>query len=253
MNFCDLSGKIAIVTGGNQGIGLAIARGLAQAGATVVIANRRAAEGQEAAELLKKEKLNAVAIPVDIAKLPSIDVLVKKTLDQFGQIDILVNNAGVVRRKPALEFTESDYDTIMDTNLKGTFFCCQAVGHEMVRRQKGKIINISSTVSQVVQVERSVYAASKAGISHLTRALALEWAPYHVNVNAIGPGATHTDINRQYFQDHPEVLQAFINDIPMGRAGDVSDCVGAALFLASPASDFITGQTIIIDGGMTIH
>jgi NAD(P)-dependent dehydrogenase (short-subunit alcohol dehydrogenase family) len=253
MKLCDLSGKIAIVTGGNQGIGLAIARGLAEAGATVVIANRRAAEGQKAADMLRSEKLKALAIPVDIAKLPSIDELVKKMRDKFGKIDILVNNAGVVLRKPALDFTEAEYDRIMDINLKGTFFCCQAVGREMVRQKKGKIINVSSTVSQVAQVDRAVYAASKAGISHLTRALALEWAPFNVNVNAIGPGVTHTDINRQYFQDHPEALQAFINDIPVGRAGQVDDCIGAAVFLASDAADFITGQTLIIDGGMTIH
>jgi NAD(P)-dependent dehydrogenase (short-subunit alcohol dehydrogenase family) len=253
MKLFDLSGKIAIVTGGNQGIGLAISEGLAHSGATVVIANRRAEAGEAAALSLQAEKLNAIAIPVDISKLASIDDLVKKTLDKFGKIDILVNNAGVVQRKPALDFTEAEYDRIMDTNLKGTFFCCQAVGREMVKRRSGKIINTSSTVSYVAQADRSVYAASKAGISHLTRALALEWAPFHVNVNAIGPGATHTDINRQYFQDHPEVLQAFIKDIPMGRAGKVDDCIGAAVFLASPASDFITGQTILIDGGMTIH
>ena len=253
MQLFDLSGKVAIVTGGSQGIGFAIAEGLAHSGATVVIANRRADAGEAAALSLKTEKLDAIAIPVDISKLSSIDNLVKKTLDKFGKIDILVNNAGIVQRKPALDFTEAEYDRIMDTNLKGTFFCCLAVGREMVKRKTGKIINVSSTVSYVAQADRSVYAASKAGISHLTRALALEWAPYHVNVNAIGPGATHTDINRQYFKDHPEVLQAFINDIPMGRAGKVDDCIGAAVFLASPASDFITGQTILIDGGMTIH
>ncbi|MFH1015784.1 MAG: glucose 1-dehydrogenase [Chloroflexota bacterium] len=253
MELCDLSGKIAIVTGGNQGIGLAIAQGLARAGATVVIANRRAEAGEAAALSLQAEKLKAIAIPVDISKLSSIEELVKKTLDKFGKIDILVNNAGVVLRKPALGFTEAEWDRIIDTNLKGTFFCCQAVGREMVKRQTGKIINVSSVVSQVAQVDRSVYSASKAGVSHLTRALALEWAPFHVNVNAIGPGVTHTDINRQYFKDHPEVLQAFIDDIPMGRAGNVDDCIGAAVFLASEASDFITGQTLIIDGGMTIH
>jgi NAD(P)-dependent dehydrogenase (short-subunit alcohol dehydrogenase family) len=253
MKLCDLSGKIAIVTGGNQGIGLAIAWGLAGAGATVVIANRRADEGKKAAESLKKEGLSTAAIPVDISKLSSIEELVKKTMEKFGKIDILVNNAGVVLRKPALDFTEAEWDRIIDTNLKGTFFCCQAVGREMVKRQTGKIINVSSVVSQVAQVDRSVYSASKAGVSHLTRALALEWAPFHVNVNAIGPGVTHTDINRQYFKDHPEVLQAFIDDIPMGRAGNVDDCIGAVVFLASDASDFITGQTLLVDGGMTLH
>lgn len=252
MELFDLSGRTAIVTGGDRGIGFAIARGLAGAGASVVIANRKAAEGESAAESLRKEGLNAAAVPTDVSSLPSIADLVAKVMKDFGKIDVLVNNAAIVIRKPAEEYTEEDWDNIMNTNLKGLFFCSQFVGREMIKRKQGKIINLSSVVSQVAQRQRSVYAISKAGISHLTRAFALEWAEHKINVNAIGPGLTITDINKKYFEAHPEELKQFVGDIPMGREGYPSDIVGAAIFLASEASDFITGQTLLVDGGMTL-
>jgi len=253
MKMFDLSGRIAIVTGGNRGIGFSISRGLAEAGATVVIANRHAEEGEKAAASLLGAGLKAVAIPLDVTSDASIQKMTAEVVRKFGKIDILVNNAGIVIRKKAEDYTPQDWEAIMDTNLRGMFFCCQEVGREMMRQGKGKIINIGSVVSVVAQSERGVYAISKAGVAHLTRSLALEWAKYRINVNAIGPGATLTDINRTYLKEHPEVLQAFINDIPMGRIGHPDDCAGAAVFLASDASDFITGQLILIDGGMTIH
>lgn len=252
MKLFDLSNRIAIVTGGNQGIGFAIAQGLATAGATVVIANRRADAGQSAAASLQKEGLNAAAIPTDVSSLPSITALVSKVINDFGKIDILVNNAGIVQRKPAEDVTEENWDHTMNTNLKGLFFCCQIAGEEMIRMGKGKIINVSSVVSQVAQPNRAVYAVTKAGVSHLTRALALEWAKHNINVNAIGPGVTITDLNQKYFEEHPEELSRFIEAIPKGRTGYPADCVGAAIFLASDASDFITGQTLLVDGGMTL-
>jgi len=252
MKIFDLSEKIAIVTGGNRGIGFGIAKGLANAGATVVIANRRAAEGQKAAETLKKEGLNAVAIATDVNSKSSVASLVSKIVSDFGRIDILVNNAGVIVRKPAEEITEEEWDYIMNTNLRGLFFCCQLVGKEMMRSKKGKIVNISSVIAQVVQPRRSVYAISKAGVSHLTRALALEWGKYNINVNAIGPGVTLTELNRKYFEEHPEELKEFANSTPKGRVAYPEDYVGAAIFLASDASDYVTGQTLLVDGGMTI-
>jgi|Deesub1362B_J571_1020462.scaffolds.fasta_scaffold02862_5 NAD(P)-dependent dehydrogenase (short-subunit alcohol dehydrogenase family) len=248
----DLTGKVAIVTGGNQGIGFAIARGLAAAGAHVVIANRRASEGEKAAQRLRDEGLQATAIPTDVARVSSIRKLATRVLEEHPAIDVLVNNAGVIVRKPAEDFTEEEWDHILEINLKGLFFCCQVVGREMIRRRKGKIINISSNVSEVAMEGRSVYAVSKAGVSHLTRALALEWAPYNVLVNAIGPGPTITDLNRNYFQEHPQDLEARIRSIPLARMGDPKDYVGAAVFLASEASNFITGQTLLVDGGSTI-
>lgn len=252
MNFFDLKGKTAIVTGGNQGIGFAIARGLASAGATVVIANRRSSEGERAAKALEDEGFQAVAVQTDVASNSSIANLVSKVLDDFNRIDILVNNAGVISRKPAEEYSEEEWNQLMDINLKGLFFCCQMVGKEMIRKRRGKIINISSNVSEVAMQGRSIYAVSKAGVSHMTRALALEWAKYNINVNAVGPGPTITELNKTYFEEHPEDLEERINSIPMKRMGAPSDHIGAVVFLASDASNFITGQTLLVDGGSTI-
>ena len=137
----------------------------------------------------------------------------------------------------------------MDVNLRGVFLCSQIVGKEMIKRKQGKIINISSNIAQVLQPHRGVYAVSKAGVSHLTKVMALEWAPYHINVNAIAPAPTMTDLNKKYFDEHPEDLKERLRSIPMGRLGDPQDYVGAAIFLASKASDFVTGQTIFVDGG----
>jgi NAD(P)-dependent dehydrogenase (short-subunit alcohol dehydrogenase family) len=248
----DLTGKVAIVTGGNQGIGLAISRGLAQAGATVIIANRRAEEGSKAAETLEKEGLKAVSIPTDVNDESSVAAMVSKVMDGSGKIDVLVNNAGVIVRKPAEEFTREDWDHIMNTNLRSVFFCCQLVGREMIKRKKGKIINISSDASQRAIAERTVYAASKAGLSHLTRGLAVEWARYNINVNAIGPGPTITPLNQKYFEENPDKLQQLKRAIPMARMGDTSDYMGAAVYLASESSNFVTGQTLLIEGGSTI-
>jgi len=252
MDIFDLSGKVAIVTGGNQGIGLAISRGLAEAGAAVIIANRRAEEGKQAAESMKKDGLNVISIPTDVSDESSIAAMVSKVVKDFGKIDILVNNAGVIIRKAAEEITREDWDHIMNTNLRGAFFCCQLVGREMIKQKKGKIINISSDASQRAMPERSVYATSKAGVSHLTRCLAVEWAKHNINVNAIGPGPTHTPLNKKYYEENPDKLQQTVQSIPMGRMGDTSDYIGAAVFLASEASNFMTGQTLLIEGGSTI-
>jgi len=252
MDIFDLTGKVAIVTGGNQGIGLAISRGLAQAGAAVIIANRRAEEGAKAAQSLKQEGLNAASISTDVRDESSIAATVAKTIENYGKIDILVNNAGVIVRKLAEEITREDWDHMININLRGMFFCCQFVGKEMIKQKKGKIINISSDASQRATPERSVYATSKAGVSHLTRCLAVEWAKYNINVNAIGPGPTITPLNEQYYKENPDKLKQMIESLPLGRVGDTSDYMGAAVFLASEASNFMTGQTLLIEGGSTI-
>ncbi|MDP6043102.1 MAG: SDR family oxidoreductase, partial [Dehalococcoidales bacterium] len=170
----------------------------------------------------------------------------------FGKIDILVNNAAVIVRGLAENVLDEDWDRIMNTNLRGLFFCCQMVGKEMIKQQKGKIINVSSVISQLVQSGRSVYAISKAGVSHLTRALAMEWSKYNISVNAISPGLTITSINHEHFAEHPDELEAFVKVIPRGRVGSPSDYAGAAVFLASDASDYVCGQTLLIDGGMAL-
>jgi len=252
MELFSLKEKVAIVTGGNQGIGFAIAKGLAAAGAVVVIANRRETEGRKAAEKLTTDGFNAVSVPTDVNNVASIENLVSETISKFQKIDILVNNAGVIVRKPSEEITEQDWNFIFDTNLKGMFFCCQAAGKDMIKRKKGKIINISSNVSRVAMPGRSIYSVSKGGVAQLTKVLALEWAKYGINVNALGPGPTLTDINQKYFEENPEDLQARIDSMPLARMGKPMDHVGAAIFLASEASDFVTGENLLVDGGSTI-
>jgi gluconate 5-dehydrogenase len=248
----DLSGKIAIVAGGSRGIGLAIAEGLAAMGAAVVIANRSSEEGEKAAAAVRAQGADARAIPVDLAKKESIDRLVSATLSAYGRIDILVNAVGVIKRGPIEEVSEADWDNMMGINLRGAFLLCQAVGREMIKRKQGKIINISSNISQVLQPLRGAYAVTKAGMSHLTRVLGLEWAPYGINVNAIAPAPTITDINRKFFEDNPKDFEARKASIPMGRMGAPADYAGAAIFLASKASDFVTGQTYFVDGGSNL-
>ena len=252
MKLFDLSGKVAIVTGGNRGIGFAIAAGLAKAGAAVVIANRNADTGQLAADTIHKEGFMAASVPTDVSRKSSVENLVAGVLEKFNRIDILVNSAGVIDRGPVEDFSEEQYDYIMDINLKGLFFCCQLAGKEMIKQGRGKIVNISSNVSEVIQAGRVVYAASKAGVSHLTRGLALEWAKYNINVNAIGPGPTITELNKKYFAENPADLQQRIDSIPMARVGEPMDVVGAAIFLTSDASNFVTGQTLLVDGGSTL-
>ena len=252
MDLFDLSGRIAIVTGGNSGIGYGIAEGLARYGAHVIIANRRPDSGENAAKKILSQNLSAEPITTDIADPDSVADMTEAVISRHGRVDILVNSAGVILRKPIEDMTEVEFDAIMDINLRGTFMCCRDVGRHMLKRGKGKIVNISSQVSQVCQPNRTIYATSKAGISHMTRGFALEWATRGVNVNAIGPGPTLTELNEKHFAEHPEDLQSLARNIPMGRIGYPADCVGTAVFLASDASDYITGQTILVDGGSTL-
>jgi len=250
--FSDLVEKVAIVTGGNQGIGFALALGLAKCGVKVVIANRRAANGESAAQAIRKAGGSATSIPTDVSQKKSVERMVEKVLQDFGRIDILVNNAGVNVREPALEIKEENLDLIFNTNLKGLFFCCQVVGHQMIQQRRGKIVNVSSLSATFGMLNRSPYCGSKAGVSQLTKALALEWAKHGVYVNAIGPGIIQTPLTEAYMKSDLKRMERVLQKVPLGRIGKPEDLVGVTLFLASGASDYMTGQTLYIDGGYSL-
>jgi len=247
--YFDLEGRVAIVTGGSRGIGFAIAGALADAGAWIVIANRSEQEGQEAARKLVEAGAKALAVPTDVSEKTSIEQMVQKVLREWGRIDILVNNAGIVVRGPVEAISEEDLDRQYAINLKGLYLTSVAVGQPMKERRRGKVINISSVIAVMALPERGFYSATKAAVSQLTRAFALEWAPYHINVNAIAPGTIRTDLNRAYFEAHPEEAGRLADAIPLKRLGTPQDVAPLAIYLASDASDYVTGQTFLVDGG----
>lgn len=247
----SLDGKTAIVVGGSKGLGFGMATGLAKAGANVVLVSRNQAQLDDAAARISADTSNGnvVGFATDITSIENINGLVQKVCDKFGQIDILFNGAGVNKRFSALEFTEEDWDTVQDTQLKYVFFMCQAVARQMVEKGiKGKIINIASLTSQLGLPNMVSYCAAKGAIVQITKAMANEWAQYGINVNAIGPGYYETEMTAPLFADEKRRAELFAR-IPQKRFGLPSDLAGAAVFLASEASDYITGQVIYVDGG----
>jgi 2-deoxy-D-gluconate 3-dehydrogenase len=247
-----VEGKVAVVTGAGTGLGKSIAVALAEAGAEVVVAElpSRMEDAHRTAKFIQQAGHKALTVSLDVTSLKSIQRMVDRAIQGFGQIDILVNNAGINIPKLALDVTEEDWDRILSVNLKGVFFCSQAVGREMVRRRSGKIINIASQNGVVGYYERAAYCSSKAGVVNLTRVLALEWATYHINVNAVGPTYILTPMTEKMFEDR-SFSREVLRRIPLGRLGKPEDVAGAVVFLASPASDMITGHTLLVDGGWT--
>jgi NAD(P)-dependent dehydrogenase (short-subunit alcohol dehydrogenase family) len=244
----DLTGKVALVTGGGRGLGREMALALAEVGADVAVASRTISALEKTAEEIRRRGSRSLPLPTDVSKVDQINKMIKDTLDEFGRIDILVNNAGTVIRKPSLEITEADWDRVVNTILKASFFCAQAVARVMIKQKKGKIINIGSLTS-VRSLPRIIpYVASRGGILQLTKGLAVEWAPYNINVNAIGPGYFKTQQTASLFADK-EWVKKTIARIPLGRTGIPQDLAGVVVFLASEASDYITGQMIFVDGG----
>jgi NAD(P)-dependent dehydrogenase (short-subunit alcohol dehydrogenase family) len=207
-------------------------------------------ELQRLAEEIRALGRRAFACHLDVADVSSARRAVDAAVGQLGRLDILVNNAGTSVRRPALEIDEDDWDRVVDTNVKGVFFCAQAAGRVMVEQRAGKIVNLASALAFVASPDLAVYCTTKAAVAHLTRALALEWAPYHVNVNALAPTTTRTPMMAQRLAD-PQILESYVRNVPMGRVGAPEDLIGALLFLAGPGSDFVTGQTIVVDGGFT--
>ncbi|MAV36767.1 MAG: gluconate 5-dehydrogenase [Planctomycetaceae bacterium] len=246
----SVTDQITLVSGGTRGIGRAIAEGFAQRGSRVIITGRDQSAAERAAEQIDAGPGEIVPIACDVASPDQIDQLVSRVDAQFERIDTLINVAGVNRRKPALEVSESDYDAILDVNLKGAFLLSQRVARVMLREGAGSQINIASLNTDRPLRNVLPYAVSKAGMSSMTRALALEWGPSGIRVNALAPGFVLTDLTRKLWSD--ETMQAWgLEHTPQRRLGVPEDMLGTAIFLASAASAFLTGQTIFVDGGFT--
>jgi 2-deoxy-D-gluconate 3-dehydrogenase len=246
VNSFDLTGRVAAVTGANTGIGQAIAAALAQAGADVALIGRTAAE--ETAAQVRALGRRAEIVSADLSTIAPVQRVVDQTVDKLGGLHILVNNAGIIRRADAVDFTEADWDAVVDTNLKSVFFLCQAAGRHMIARGSGKIINIASMLTFQGGIRVPSYTASKSGIGGLTKLLANEWAAKGVQVNAIAPGYIATN-NTAALQADEARNAAILGRIPAARWGDPADLGGAAVFLASPASDYVQGHILAVDGG----
>ena len=244
----DLSGKTAVVIGGTSGIGRAISLGLANAGADVVASARRSEQVEETAALIEACGRATLRQPSDVADADSLKTLQARCVAQFGKVDILVNCAGRIQRAPTLTFPESDWQQIMDTNVTGTLRACQIFGRNMLERGYGRIINIASLNSFVALNEVAAYAASKAAVVSLTRSLAVEWSKHGVLVNAIAPGVFRTALNANLLDNSPRG-QELLMRTPMGRFGKTEEVQGAAVYLASDAASFVTGQVLVVDGG----
>jgi len=244
----DLQGKTALITGGSKGIGKAIAMFLARAGCNTVVVSRNLSEAGEVARQINENGGNSLALRADVTQRADVVRMVEETVNRFSSIDILINNAGTNIRKPLLELAEEEWDTVLDTNLKGIFLVGQQVGKIMVKQRGGKIINVASVAGVRGRPNLGAYCASKGGVIQLTKVMALEWAEYNVQVNAIAPTYIETPLTSQYLL---QVKDQVLKRIPIGRLGTMEDLEGVVLLLASKSSDFITGQTFFIDGGGT--
>jgi 2-dehydro-3-deoxy-D-gluconate 5-dehydrogenase len=245
-NSFDLTGKVAIVTGGFQGLGRGMAIGLAEAGADVVLVDRQ--EALETAGVIQSLGRKTLTIAADLMSIEPIPAIVQKTVDAFGKVDILINNAGTIRRTPAIDYSEKDWDEVMAVNSKTVFFFSQAVGRDMMKRKSGKIINIASLLSFQGGIIVPAYAASKGAVAQVTKALANEWAAHGININAIAPGYMATD-NTKALREDAVRSKAILDRIPAGRWGTPEDLAGVAVFLASSASDYVNGHVLVVDGG----
>lgn len=253
MQLFDLHGKVAIVTGGNGGLGLGMAEGLASAGADIVIAARNQDKSATAAATLRAQYgVQVLELSVDVCDEAAVQAMVAQTVAALGHVDILVNNAGTNIRKPPEQLSAAEWHTVLDTNLTSAFLCSQAVHAAMVQAGGGKIINNGSMFSLFGGTYVLAYSASKGGIVQLTKSLAVAWAKDNIQVNAILPGWLHTDLTRQSIQQLPGMYERVLARTPQGRWGEPPDLAGTAVYLASKASDFVTGVSIAVDGGYSV-
>jgi len=244
----SLEGKTAVIVGGTSGIGLALSLGLADAGADVIASARRKEQVEEAAAAIEAKGKRTLRIPSDVSDRSSLENLLAQTLEHFGKVDILINCAGRIKRAPTLTFPEDEWQSIIDTNLTGTLRACQIFGKHMLDRGYGRIVNIASLNTFVALAEVTAYAASKAAVTSLTRSLAVEWSRHGVLVNAIAPGVFRTALNAQLLDSTPRGKELLMRT-PMGRFGKTEEVVGAAIYLSSDAASYVTGQTLVVDGG----
>lgn len=249
-NFCDLTGKVAIVTGASRGLGQYFATALARAGADLVITSRRVESLEPFRAEIESLGRQALPLELDVTERDSIQAMVEAAHDHYGQIDILVNNAGCNVRKPAVEVSWEDWNLVLDTNLRGTFFVAQAVARTMIPRRYGRIINIGSVTCVFGYAGLAPYCASRGGVRQLTMSLADDWGPYGITVNCLAPGWFKTAQNAVMFEDK-EWVEYLCDRIPLKRPGRPNDLDGAIVFLASDASEYITGQTLLVDGGIS--
>ena len=245
----ELNGKVAVVIGGTSGIGRAIAHGLADAGADVVPTSRRPEQVDVVATEIEERGRRSLRLPSDVSERDSLQHVLEETVKAFGKVDILVNSAGRTKRAPTLDFSEDDWNDIIETNLTGTLRACQVFGRHMLEREYGRIINIASLSTFVALHEVAAYSASKAAVASLTKSLAVEWSPRGVCVNAIAPGVFRTALNQKLL-DESERGREFLLRTPMKRFGKVEELAGAAIFLASDAASFVNGEVLTVDGGL---
>lgn len=244
----DLTGRTAVVIGGTSGIGRAIALGLAQAGADVICSSRRREEVDKTGKEIEALGRNTIRCVSDVSDRGSIEQLLGESVTAFGRVDILVNSAGRTKREPTIGQSEEDWNAILETNLNGTLRACQTFGRHMIEKGYGRIVNIASLSTFVSLFEVAAYSASKAAVASLTKSLAIEWAKSGVNVNAIAPGVFRTALNQKLLDETPRG-QEFLTRTPMGRFGNVEELAGAAVFLASDAASYVTGEVLVVDGG----
>ena len=250
----NLTGKVAVVTGGSRGIGLGICKTLGKAGAFVINVDILEDEGQHAVEMLKRDGMDACFHKADTTDVSSMKHLLKEITARHGSLDILVNNAAVMFRKAALEVTEEEYDHVMNVNQRALYFSCVSAGGIMKKQGHGSIINIVATSAMEAEGPlNTIYGLSKAGVKYLTEALAFEYAPYGVRVNAVAPGYVPTDMNREHYAAHPDELSALMRITPMGVPMSIGDIGNAVVFLASDLASHMTGHTTVVDGGLVLN